>query len=312
MLKFRKGNEMGNKKFHYQDKKKDVVGGEVKQNTPSRQNGRRRQGNSQRGGASARRAAAEKRAAERYPAEKLALPLAGLGVQDDLCGLLSLNGIRTAGDVASRTEKEMYKIQGFNKKMLIALKRALESVGMSFDAEAQPEEKPEQKTAKQQPPQRKPERIERVQQAQERKPAKEKEERPRKPAAPLPVEEWRKIQKSGKWGFYDGFNTVIPAMYDEVFFFKEGLAGVELEEKCGFINPENEVVIPLDYESVMSFSEGFASVVKGGKCGYINKDNEVVIPFVYDAATPFEEGEAKVKKDGRWGTLFPDGTVKWI
>ena len=90
------------------------------------------------------------------------------------------------------------------------------------------------------------------------------------------------------------------------------LAAAELDEKCGYINPENEVVIPFDYETAMSFSEGYASVVKGGKCGYINKDNEVVIPFVYDAATPFEGGEAKVKKDGRWGTILPDGSVKWI
>ena len=87
---------------------------------------------------------------------------------------------------------------------------------------------------------------------------------------------------------------------------------MELDEKCGYIDPENNVVIPFEYETAMSFSEGYASVVKGGKCGYIDKNNEVVIPFVYDAATPFEGGEAKVKKDGRWGTIFPDGTVKWI
>lgn len=141
---------------------------------------------------------------------------------------------------------------------------------------------------------------------------KEREERPKKLTEPLPVPEWRKIQKSGKWGFYDGFKTVIPAMYDEVFFFKEGLAAVELDEKCGYIDAANNVVIPFEYETAMSFSEGLASVVKGGKCGYINKDNEVVIPFIYDAATPFEGGEGKVKKDGRWGTIFPDGSVKWI
>lgn len=302
---------MANRKFHYQDRKNDASGAENRPAQSPRQNGRRRQGQSSRAGASARRAAAEERAAARYPAEKLALPLAGMGVSDELNGLLSLNGIRTAGDLVSRTEKEMYKIQGFNKKMLLALKRALDAAGMEFDREEQPAQPAENRPAKQAPP-RKNERGERGRQSAVKPPEKEKEERPRKPSEPLPVEEWRKIQKSGKWGFYDGFKTVIPAMYDDVFFFKEGLAGVELDEKCGFINPENETVIPLTYESVMSFSEGFASVVKGGKCGYINKENEVVIPFVYDAATSFEEGEAKVKKDGRWGTLTPDGSVKWI
>ncbi|MCQ2603059.1 MAG: WG repeat-containing protein, partial [Clostridia bacterium] len=104
---------------------------------------------------------------------------------------------------------------------------------------------------------------------------------------PLPVEKWRKIQKNGKWGFYDGFKTVIPSMYDEVFSFKEGLASVELDEKCGYIDSENNIVIPFDYETAMSFSEGYAAVCKTVKFGYINKQGEVVIPFEYDAATPF-------------------------
>ena len=59
-------------------------------------------------------------------------------------------------------------------------------------------------------------------------------------------------------GFYDGQKNVIPPVYDEVFSFKEGLALVELDEKCGFIDSENNVVIPFDYEAGLSFSEGFA------------------------------------------------------
>ena len=196
------------------------------------------------------------------------------------------------------------------EQMLLALKRALSAVGMEFYADAAPD-KAAKSTGDSSAQRRKeqPEKPQRTPAAQQRR---EREERPKKLTEPLPFTEWRKIQKGGKWGFYDGFKTVIPAMYDEVFFFKDGLAAAELDEKCGYINPENEVVIPFDYETAMSFSEGYASVVKGGKCGYINKDNEVVIPFVYDAATPFEGGEAKVKKDGRWGTILPDGSVKWI
>lgn len=97
-------------------------------------------------------------------------------------------------------------------------------------------------------------------------------------------------------GFLRRFQDGNPRNVRRSVLFKDGLAAAELDEKCGYINPENEVVIPFDYETAMSFSEGYASVVKGGKCGYINKDNEVVIPFVYDAATPFEGGEAKVKR----------------
>ena len=199
-------------------------------------------------------------------------------------------------------------VQGFNKKMLLALKRGLEKEGMAFFEEAAASDAPRaEKTRQKEKPS-----SSRDREQKERKPLKERDEKPKKLTEPLPFPEWRKIQKNGKWGFYDGFKTVIPAMYDEVFFFKDGLAAVELDEKCGYIDPENTVVIPLEYETAMSFSEGYACVVKGGKCGYIDKNNEVVVPFIYDAATPFEGGESKVKKDGRWGTLTPDGNVKWI
>lgn len=283
-------------------------------------------------------AGAAQRADSRYPVEKTSVTLEALGVSPSLAELLGKNRISTAGDLVRRTEKDMFRVQGFNKKMLFELRDLLKAQGMEFnpDPAAQPvQQKAQQKPAKQperngarsaaeEAPRREKARgtDERRQKPvdgkngkPEQRPAKSRDEKPQKPAKltePLPVEEWRKIQKSGKWGFYDGFKTVIPAMYDEVFCFKEGLASVENDEKCGYINPQNEVVIPLEYETAMSFSEGYASVVKGGKCGYINKNNEVVIPFVYDAATPFEDGEAKVKKDGKWGTLTPDGTVKWI
>ena len=293
------------RKFHYGNKKNDSAPpatGDAVQRAAGGNRGGKRGG---RGKGRDNSAAAS--AAAKYAPEKLSMTLGELGVSEELAALLATRNIRFAKDLVTRTEREMFKVQGFNKTMLLALKRGLEKEGMAFYADA-----PAQNAA---PQPREKERADRRGGERDRdrkRPQKEREERPKKLTEPLPVPEWRKIQKSGKWGFYDGFKTVIPAMYDEVFFFKDGLAAVELEEKCGYINPENEVVIPFEYETAMSFSEGFASVVKGGKCGYIDKNNEVVIPFVYDAATPFEGGEAKVKKDGRWGTIFPDGTVKWI
>lgn len=265
----------------------------------------------------------------RYTEEKRALTLADLGVGERLAELLTKNRVTTAGDLVRRTERDMFRIQGFNKKMLVELKKCLAAKGMDFLPEKsdKPQVQPSSETrAENSSDRRSAVRGERPAEGRRgavsgsvprrgEKPATQREqkrEERKKLTEPLPVEEWKKVQKSGKWGFFDGFNTVIPAIYDEVFCFKDGLASVEQDEKCGYINPAGEVVIPLEYETAMSFSEGFASVVKGGKCGYINKENEVIIPFVYDAATPFEEGEAKVKKDGRWGTILPDGSVKWI
>lgn len=304
---------MGNRKFYYHSKN---VGSKPKKNG---ENG----------------AAASSEAVQKYTFEQLATTLEGLKLSDTTKELLSKYNIKTAADLVKRTEREMYKVQSLNKKILTEIKSSLDSCGMSFRSEdsskakgqrsdgiaktSQPQSDRDgrrdrqlggESAAKGRPSDRKNNDSAKVKAANQKLRAEKPQEK--RLTEPLPVDEWRKIQKGGKWGFYDGFKTVIPAMYDEVFCFKDGLAAVELDEKCGYIDKDNNIVIPLDYDTAMSFSEGYASVVKGDKCGYINKNNEVIIPFIYDAATPFEGGEAKVKKDGKWGTIIPDGAVKWI
>lgn len=295
-----------------------------------------------------------------FSSEQLQKSLSDLGISETTCALLEKNRIQTAADLVKRTEKDMYKVQGLNKKILFEVKDALKANDMFLRAEsAQQKQKPQKQDAPKtdnkqksdcltderaekqnsQKPQKtdKPQKSEgvthskfglaeratsgktqqpKLQQKSQQKPqqgkAQNKNQRPEKLTEPLKAGEWRKVLKGGKWGYSDGFKIVIPTMYDEIFAFKEGLASVEIDEKCGYIDEQNNVVIPLEYDTAMSFSEGFAMVVKGEKCGYINKNNEIVIPFEYDAATPFENGEAKVKKDGKWGTLTLDGKVVWI
>ena len=105
---------------------------------------------------------------------------------------------------------------------------------------------------------------------------------------------------------------VAPTMeYFTVGNFFEGLAMVEKDGKCGFIDTTGNIVIPLEYDAdrYSYFSEGLALVYKGGhyrnssqriheggKCGYINKTGKVVIPLKYDNATAFSEGLAAVEK----------------
>ena len=240
-----------------------------------------------------------------YPVEKMNLALENMGVNVKTAELLAKNKINTAGDLVIRTERDMFKVQGFNKKMLFELKDALKAQGMEFRP-------PVPKAPKQGEKADKPEKADKQQKTKQDNPPKSAETKQPKLTEPLSVDDWRKIQKGGKWGFYDGMKTVIEPAYDEVFCFHEGLASVELDEKCGYINDKGEVVIPLEYETAMSFSSGLAAVTKRDKFGYINQENSVVIPFEYDAATAFVDGEAKVKKDGKWGTIQTDGTVKWI
>lgn len=285
----------------------------------------------------------------------------GFGYKRSNSRVACKNRILTAADLVKRTEKDMYKVQGLNKKILFEVKDALKAKDMSLRPEPQkpktdnvqnaktPQNAQKEQSAdvngdqkrknyKKQNSQKsekldrrtnddtnaKAERTSKFglsdrasskpqnKQNQTVKQNDKKSQKSEKLTEPLKQGQWRKVLKGGKWGYSDGFQIVIPTMYDEIFAFKEGLASVEIDEKCGYIDEQNNVVIPLDYDTAMSFSEGLAMVCRGEKCGYINKNNEVVIPFEFDAATPFENGEAKVKKDGKWGTITTEGKITWI
>lgn len=297
----------------------------------------------------------------KFSQEQLSLSTEDLGISEATRELLAKNRILTAADFVKRTEKDMYKVQGLNKKILFEVKDALKAKDMSLRPEppnpkmdnvqngktpqnAQKEQSADvngdqkRKNDKKQNSQKsekldrrtnddtnaKAERTSKFglsdrasskpqnKQNQTVKQNDKKSQKSEKLNEPLKQGQWRKVLKGGKWGYSDGFKIVIPTMYDEIFAFKEGLASVEIDEKCGYIDEQNNVVIPLDYDTAMSFSEGLAMVCRGEKCGYINKNNEVVIPFEFDAATPFENGEAKVKKDGKWGTITTEGKITWI
>ena len=265
-----------------------------------------------------------------------------LSLSEVTCALLKKNNFKQCSDLVVRTEKDMYKIQNFGKKHLIEISKALKSKGFCFatlpasapkavkenakqsskDSQKQksnikaalPEKRAEQKHTKEPTeilPNRKFFTLSGKLRQGEGRPRYDHTESKPVSSVPYPPTEWRKVQRGTKWGFYDGVKNVIEPKYDEVFSFKEGLACVELDEKCGFIDEKNNVVIPFEYESALSFSEGYAVVVKDGKCGYIDKKNNLVIAFDFDAATPFEGGTARVKKDGRWGVVDTNGSVKW-
>lgn len=221
-----------------------------------------------------------------YSEELLAKEITDLGLSENTLELLKNSKINTVCDIVKKTEREMFKIQRFGKKQLDEIKKVFSPLGLSF----RPLEDKNDSNAK--------------------KEQKQNNDKPSKtPGSP---EEWVKFTKNGKWGFKDLNNhEIIPATYDEVFYFHEGLACFENQGEFGYINAQNKVVIEPKYECAMSFSEGLASVTLDGKCGYINKDGELVIKYAYDAATAFTNGLARVKLDGKWGVINTSGEVNW-
>ncbi len=68
-------------------------------------------------------------------------------------------------------------------------------------------------------------------------------------AQKMPFTTLQPHQQDGRWGFVDDNNvTMITYSFDEVRPFSEGLAGVRVNEKWGFVNLGGELVIPFRFE----------------------------------------------------------------
>ena len=112
------------------------------------------------------------------------------------------------------------------------------------------------------------------------------------------------IAKCGKWGLVNFRGEVIvPFEYDYLGSFHNGIAFIEVGNKCGAINDKNEVVIPAKYDSLNHYDNGLYKASILGKCGFINQNDEIVIPFEYDDVEPFSEGLAGVRIGDKWGYI---------
>jgi hypothetical protein len=121
-----------------------------------------------------------------------------------------------------------------------------------------------------------------------------------------------RFRRNNQWGYKD-INTgkvIIPLKYDVAAHFSEGLATVELNKKCGFIDKTGKEVVPLKYDVASHFSEGLARVKLNRKWGFIDKTGKEVIPLKYDFAIGFSEGLAEVILNGKRG--FIDKTGKEV
>ena len=146
------------------------------------------------------------------------------------------------------------------------------------------------------------------------------------------------VQVDGKWGFIDRTGSmVIPPQFpdyegpDYVFKngdirfsprvvgvspFSEGLAGLQIGGKWGFIDKTGAVVINPQFPALASsgFHDGLAFVYIGGRYGFIDKAGAMVInpqfelrPWQGDEG--FSEGLFYGNIDGKWVFIDRTGAV---
>ncbi|TAE60595.1 MAG: hypothetical protein EAZ89_01360 [Bacteroidetes bacterium] len=83
----------------------------------------------------------------------------------------------------------------------------------------------------------------------------------------------------------------------EAFSFN-GKYGFKKAQALQPLNSGIVLLVPAIYDSVNSYSEGLAAAKKSGKWGYIDKGGKEVISFQYASAGSFQNGRAKVSSPG--------------
>ena len=96
--------------------------------------------------------------------------------------------------------------------------------------------------------------------------------------------------------------------------FSEGMAGVAVRGKWGYIDPQGNFAIPPRFDEALPFSEGLAAVRIGSHWGFIDHEGVEKIPLKFSRASSFSDGLAKVAGGyiDKQGSLviegWPDGT----
>lgn len=94
-------------------------------------------------------------------------------------------------------------------------------------------------------------------------------------------------EDNGKYGYIDkDYNEVLPFIYDDAWSFSEGLAGVKIDGKIGFIDESGEIAIKPRYDGIKgSFSNGVAKVLEGNSLFYIDEKGKKLNKVGYHQQT---------------------------
>lgn len=127
-------------------------------------------------------------------------------------------------------------------------------------------------------------------------------DRPAKPAQaeekPVPFQEGK------KWGFKHRRKVIAPAHFEEVHYFRQGFAAVQLGKRWGYIDTKGKYLVEPLYEEAGSFGGGFARVQKGGKWGLINLSGKLVIPTKFERIIYNIAKDLFMVKEGKeWGVI---------
>lgn len=108
------------------------------------------------------------------------------------------------------------------------------------------------------------------------------------------------VISGGKYGFMNTQGKLmIPAMYNEVGPFQEGLAVVSKDDKFGIIDKKNQMIVDFQYDEILEFVQNRAIVRKGEKYGVIDRLGKLVFPLIYEDISIREDSLYEAIEEGR-------------
>ncbi|MBK8678928.1 MAG: WG repeat-containing protein [Sphingobacteriales bacterium] len=113
---------------------------------------------------------------------------------------------------------------------------------------------------------------------------------------------------NGKWGFINTKGEVVlPANFDKIDAFAEGLAPASQSGKYGYLNAQFQMAIASQFDFAYPFNEGLAVVGNKNSWGFIDKTGKIVIPLKYDQVRRFNEGRSWAKRAEKWYIINKQG-----
>ena len=277
--------------------------------------------------------------------QALAAPVEELGLHERTVAALKAGGVNTAGDIAARYMRDMYKVQGIGKRDIFAMQGALKKLGLTFRPEEEKTEEGQAKQAQEKKPvqdnrngQREKRQPEKQERGEARKERRAEESRPREEKQELKNggRDEKTAKNKGKDNREKGgkksaelINKELSRLYagltiNEIImggkkkrptfvpYPKEGIKQGDLIKfyragKWGYKDWKGNVVIHPEYDEAFAFREGRAGVEVNGLIGYIDKENNKVIECKYDCGTSFSEGLAAVSTGEKSGYIDENG-----
>jgi DNA polymerase-3 subunit epsilon len=105
-------------------------------------------------------------------------------------------------------------------------------------------------------------------------------------------------------GFIDKKGEVIvPLIYESVFYFSKYAVKIKEDGNWAFFNNNGIQLTPFKFKYINDLKDGVAGIGIDGKHGFVNERAEIIIPIIYDNVSSVQHGRVEMKIDGNWKTV---------